>query len=135
MEARPPRRTILAPIDLTPVGEPKVPVIVEYARALQADVILLHVLRPEDGKPDREKRRMESRFDEIARGEKKLEVESLIDEGDSAARILHHAERRPGTLVALGSHGRTAVSRWRYGSVAEKILQAGKVPLLVGPRG
>lgn len=77
---------------------------------------------------------MEARFDEIARGQKKLEVESLFDEGDPAARILHHAERRPGTLVALGSRGRTAVSRWSYGSVAEKILQAGKGPLLVGPK-
>ena len=75
-----------------------------------------------------------ARYQVWQRGQKKLEVESLIDEGDSAARILHHAERRPGTLVALGSHGRTAVSRWRYGSVAEKILQAAKIPLLVGPK-
>lgn len=129
-------RRVLVPLDGSVGAEAILPHAFAAARAWKARVVLLHVLRPEEGRPDREKRRMESRFDEIARGQKKkgLEVESLIDEGDPADRILHHAERRPGTLVALGSHGRTAVSRWRYGSIAEKILQAAKVPLLVGPR-
>lgn len=127
-------RRVLVPLDGSVGAEAILPHAVAAARAWNARVVLLHILRPEEGRPDREKRRMEARFDQIARGQKKLEVESLIDEGDSAARILHHAERRPGTLVALGSHGRTAVSRWRYGSVAEKILQAAKIPLLVGPR-
>src|ERR1700736_5385785 len=39
-------RTILVPLDLTPAGEVKIPVAEEYARALCADVLLLHVLRP-----------------------------------------------------------------------------------------
>src|SRR5438477_3533757 len=39
-------RTILVPLDLTPAGEVKIPVAEEYARALDADVLLLHVLRP-----------------------------------------------------------------------------------------
>ena len=48
-EAQP--RTILVPLDLTPAGEVKIPVAEEYARALRADVILLHVLRPGDVNP------------------------------------------------------------------------------------
>src|SRR5919199_864810 len=39
-------RTILVPLDLSPAGEVKIPVTEEYARALGADVLLLHVLRP-----------------------------------------------------------------------------------------
>src|SRR5579859_3429083 len=39
-------RTILVPLDMTPAGEVKVPVAETYARALEADVLLLHVLRP-----------------------------------------------------------------------------------------
>ena len=38
-------RTILLALDLTPAGEVKIPVAEEYARALGADVLLLHVLR------------------------------------------------------------------------------------------
>src|SRR5919198_4175509 len=41
-----PPRTVLVALDLTPAGEVKIPVAEEYARALQADVLLLHVLRP-----------------------------------------------------------------------------------------
>ena len=35
---------ILIPIDLTPLGEAKLPVAQEYARAFDADVLMLHVL-------------------------------------------------------------------------------------------
>src|SRR5689334_24631936 len=44
-------RTILVPLDLTPAGDVKIPVVEEYARALSADVVLLHVLRPGDVDP------------------------------------------------------------------------------------
>src|ERR1700730_10944865 len=46
MSDEPQPRTILVPLDLTPAGEVKIPVAEEYARALGADVLLLHVLRP-----------------------------------------------------------------------------------------
>ena len=45
-DAHAPPRTILVPLDLAPAGEVKIPVAEEYARALSADVLLLHVLRP-----------------------------------------------------------------------------------------
>ena len=35
---------ILVPVDLTPVGEAKLPVAQEYARAFDAEVLLLHIL-------------------------------------------------------------------------------------------
>ena len=35
---------ILVPVDLTPVGEAKLPVAQQYARAFDAEVLLLHVL-------------------------------------------------------------------------------------------
>src|SRR5262245_48288724 len=46
----PPRR-ILAPLDNSPFSETKLPVIEEYGRALEAEVILLHVL-PERRMPE-----------------------------------------------------------------------------------
>src|SRR5579859_1040562 len=51
MSEEPQPRTILVPLDLTPAGEVKIPVAEEYARALSADVILLHVLRPGEVDP------------------------------------------------------------------------------------
>ena len=34
-------------------------------------------------------------------------------------------------LVAMSTHGRTGVSRWVLGSVAEKVLRASSTPLLL----
>jgi nucleotide-binding universal stress UspA family protein len=31
----------------------------------------------------------------------------------------------------MGSHGRTGFSRWMFGSVSEKVLQAAKCPVLI----
>ena len=50
---------------------------------------------------------------------------------DPATRILERSEKEPASVVAMGSHGRTGFSRWVYGSVSEKVLQASKVPVLI----
>ncbi|MBN2062155.1 MAG: universal stress protein [Deltaproteobacteria bacterium] len=34
-------------------------------------------------------------------------------------------------LVAMSTHGRRGISRWAFGSVTEKVLQGGNVPVLV----
>jgi len=51
--------------------------------------------------------------------------------GAPAGRILDWAEALPATLIAMGTHGRTGLSRWTLGSVAEKVLRASTVPLLI----
>jgi nucleotide-binding universal stress UspA family protein len=134
---------VLVPLDGSVGSEATLPHALAVAKAWRARVVLLFVgqapgVEARDSKlrswADREKRRMGARFDEIAKAEKSVEVEGLLDEGDPAARIVHHAERRPGTLVAMGSHGRTGVSRWVFGSVSEKVLQTCRAPLLVTKR-
>jgi nucleotide-binding universal stress UspA family protein len=134
---------VLVPLDGSVGSEAALPLAVRSARAWEARVVLLFVgqapgVEAKDSKlrhwAEREKRRMAERFDQIAKAEKSVEIEGLLDEGDPAARIVHHAEKRPGTLIAMGSHGRTGVSRWVFGSVSEKVLQACRAPLLVTRR-
>ncbi len=66
--------------------------------------------------------------------EEGLTVETEVVIGDPANELLRIIdERRPG-LLALASHGRSGISRWRYGSVADKLARAASVPtLIVGP--
>lgn len=45
-------RRILVPIDLTPIGEAKLPVAQQYALAFDAEVLLLHVLPNKAMDPD-----------------------------------------------------------------------------------
>ncbi len=61
-----------------------------------------------------------------------LVIETEVVDGDPASAIVHYAEQHPGIkLIAMATHGRSGVSRWIFGSVAEKILQSSPVPLLI----
>ena len=60
-----------------------------------------------------------------------LSATSVVETGDAAAIILDLAEREGVDLIVMATHGRTGVSRWVYGSVAEKVLQAAPCPVLL----
>lgn len=51
--------------------------------------------------------------------------------GGVAEAILHEADRVPGTLVAITSHGRSGVMRAVLGSTALDVLRTGGKPILV----
>lgn len=55
--------------------------------------------------------------------------------GDPAQEILRASEQGQCDLVAMTTHGRTGLSRWLYGSVAEKVLRHLRWPLLVKRTG
>lgn len=55
--------------------------------------------------------------------------------GDPAQEILLASEQGQCDLVAMTTHGRTGVTRWLYGSVAEKVLRHLRWPLLVKRTG
>jgi nucleotide-binding universal stress UspA family protein len=56
---------------------------------------------------------------------------SMIRRGSPAETILETASREHASLIALTTHGRTGPARWVLGSVAERILQASPLPVLV----
>jgi len=49
----------------------------------------------------------------------------------SAEEIIKAEDYTNADLVAMSTHGRRGLSKWVLGSVTEKVLRAGKVPLLV----
>jgi len=58
----------------------------------------------------------------------------VVDNQDSvsaAEEIIKAEEDIAADMVAMSTHGRRGLSRWVFGSVTEKVLQAGKVPVLV----
>lgn len=60
-----------------------------------------------------------------------LNVEIAVLFGDPVEEILRFAEARQAGLLALATHGRTGLARWRYGSVTETLLRKSGIPLLV----
>lgn len=57
-------------------------------------------------------------------------VQTVLRVGDPAKVILDVATREKADLIAMTTHGRTGLSRWAFGSVAEKVIRAGRVPVL-----
>jgi nucleotide-binding universal stress UspA family protein len=56
--------------------------------------------------------------------------------GRPAEQIVEFAEEHEMDLIVLSTHGRSGLSRWIFGSVAEKVLRGTHLPLfLVRPTG
>ena len=58
-----------------------------------------------------------------------LKVESCL--GNAAAEIVKCAEKNQVDLIVMASHGRSGVSKWAFGSVAEKVFRSTCVPILM----
>jgi len=48
-----------------------------------------------------------------------------------ADEIIKIEEEVNADLVAMSTHGRAGISRWAFGSVTDKVLRGGKVPVLM----
>ena len=48
-----------------------------------------------------------------------------------AEEIIKAEEEVNADLVAMSTHGRAGISRWAFGSVTDKVLRGGKVPVLM----
>lgn len=58
-------------------------------------------------------------------------AEMVVDEGPAAEVILDTAEAEEVDMIVMSTHGRSGLSRWVYGSVAEKVLRRATCPLLL----
>lgn len=62
-------------------------------------------------------------------------VSAVISDEDETNAILRYVEKRDIDLIAMGTHGRSAATRFFLGSVAAEILRRAPVPVLVSGAG
>jgi len=60
-----------------------------------------------------------------------LKVKTAVQFGDPAEQIVDFARDNGVGLIAMSTHGRSGISRWVYGSVADRVLRAATVPILL----
>jgi nucleotide-binding universal stress UspA family protein len=60
-----------------------------------------------------------------------VEVTTSTAIGSVANCIVEYAEVNNVDLIAMCTHGRTALARWALGSVADRVLRAGGRPILL----
>ncbi len=58
-------------------------------------------------------------------------VVDVVSGGSAAGAILAAAEREPGTVVVMATHGRGGLGRLLFGSTATDVLQKAVVPILL----
>ena len=58
-------------------------------------------------------------------------VSPIVSHGDAAAEIIDCARKTQNSLIAMSTHGRSGVGRWLIGSVAEKVVQYSRNPVLL----
>ncbi|MCL5959149.1 MAG: universal stress protein [Chloroflexi bacterium] len=140
---------ILVTLDGSLLAEEVVPHVVDMATRMASEVILLRVSPPvqaifEDGVsmvtiPKDEvmnqtavdyKEYLNRVADRLrAAGISKVQV--AVQFGDPAEQIVDYAAAHGVDVIAMSTHGRTGISRWVYGSVANRVLQAAPVPILL----
>lgn len=54
-----------------------------------------------------------------------------VANGDVAAAICDRADAQEADLIAMTTHGRSGVSRWLLGSIAERVIRNAKQPILL----
>ena len=58
-------------------------------------------------------------------------MRTAVEVGLAAETIIDYAQQNDVDLIVMATHGRSGVSRWVYGSVANKVLQKAQVPVLL----
>lgn len=123
---------IIVPLDGSRLAEQVLPYVRILGKGLQAPVEVLRLVDsvPVDAGAGRE---AQSYLEAVAASLRNegLTVSSTVREGDAASFIVTEAEKQPGTLVAMSTHGRSGITRWFLGSVTDKVLQATTSPLLI----
>ena len=139
-------KKILVPVDYSEISDRAVKYALSMAQQLKASVTLLHVvvLFKDDVDDEEQLKNYEEIVEkkEIKRSQKMrshqnegvkkgVKVNSLLIRGISAAEtILNYIAGNKFDLVIMGTHGRTGVSKWFFGSVAERVVRHSTVPLL-----
>jgi nucleotide-binding universal stress UspA family protein len=139
---------ILLPLDGSEAGEAAITRAKELKSRLEAEVILLgvvptgqhirtvggldYILFPEQ---EIEAYRAEAReylekvYKRLKRGKGELKVEIRL--GEVTKEILDFAREKRVNLIAISSHGHSGMTKWVFGSTAQKIMQDSPIPVLV----
>jgi nucleotide-binding universal stress UspA family protein len=149
---------ILVPLDGSKIGEAALPYVEELLNSFQPEkkvevtlirvvVDLTHMIIATGGlgqaisipytESELEQLKQEAmaylnKVGESLKKNKGVVVKSVVRKGANAAdEILKASDEIKADLIAISTHGRSGLSRWAFGSIADKILRGGNTPVLM----
>jgi nucleotide-binding universal stress UspA family protein len=135
-------KTILVPLDGSPLAERALPYAATLARRSGADIALVRAVHatslPGDDSRDAQMeltKQAEKHLSEAAGrlGADGVTVETHVCHEDPVHAILDAAERCEADLIVMSTHGRGGLGRMLYGSVADRVLRHATIPVLLVP--
>ena len=60
-----------------------------------------------------------------------LKTRTEVPEGNPAELLIDYTNKNHVDLIIMSTHGRTGVSKWAFGSIAEKVLKGAQCPILL----
>ncbi|MGO8760711.1 MAG: universal stress protein [Desulfobaccales bacterium] len=138
-------KKILFPIDFTSHFESLLPWVSTFARKFDATVYVLFVAQDlanfntfyvphgniqafQEEAVESAKKRMAAAVQESFQDFPKLETR--VDLGSAAGKILELAKKEKIDLIIMGAHGRKGLDRAIFGSVADKVVQGAPCPVM-----
>ena len=142
---------ILVPLDGSNLSECVLPHVESMSKSCGIkEVVFIRIIEPRHMPyTSDEYRLMNLEFEQMETAEKKAAqnyLENLIDEikvenvkfsyevyvGDKIAdEIADYASKNAADLIIIATHGRSGISRWAFGSIADRILRSSCVPVLM----
>jgi nucleotide-binding universal stress UspA family protein len=61
----------------------------------------------------------------------RLKTRTIVPEGNPAEKLISYVNKSSVDLVVMSTHGRTGISKWAFGSIAEKVLKGAGCPILL----
>ena len=127
---------VLAAVDFSEPGRAAFDHAVALSRLHDAELTAVHAVPSE--RPfkwhARERIALIASLREAARAAR-VRFKVSVQHGDPAGVILLHANARAADLIVLGTSERSALERFRFGSVAERVALEATQPVLVVPSG
>lgn len=138
---------ILVPLDGSSLAEQALSCGLTLARGLSAELVLLRavwipadvrdMLDESDDKLTAAASKLEAEARDYLRGlagqlrDAGLETRYVVQRGPAAEAILDYAAQGEIEQIVMATHGYSGIKRWTHGSVAERVLQATRTPLLL----
>ncbi len=144
---------IMVPLDGSDLAECVVPHVAAIISGFKSkEVVLVRVVNPfrlpisvpaqgKFGFTEKDRHRLEENRKNAAKAYLEKMADSLdvpgtvfnftVLEGNPASMLTDYASKNDVDLIVIASHGRSGVSRWVMGSVAERILRTSCIPVMM----
>ena len=132
---------VVVPLDGSSLAEVALPYAEELAGKMGAEVVLLSVLASEEAQEYQKHQAYAGRIAEVTKRHaekyldrslgREIKVSTVTRAGEPAAGILDYIGNGSLKMIVMATHGRSGLSRWAVGSVADKVVRSTNRQLLM----